>query len=161
MRPLMTPISLCSYTGDDWPSLTYDEAKALSPETGAWYYTSKKLAEKAAWDFMEKEKPHFALATVIPSLIYGPTTHHTKSSEFNFSLAMLWRLINGETRDAIPATIAWMLADGMPTFASLTQQADSVLDCDCSPRCCPSSRLGVHRRRSRREALLGRTILCK
>lgn len=33
------------------------------------YYTSKKLAEKAAWDFMENEKPHFALTTLCPPYV--------------------------------------------------------------------------------------------
>jgi NADPH-dependent methylglyoxal reductase len=33
------------------------------------YYGSKKLAEKAAWDFIESKKPHFSLTTVCPPYV--------------------------------------------------------------------------------------------
>jgi hypothetical protein len=33
---------------------------------------SKAFAEKAAWDFVEKEKPSFSLSTINPSLVFGP-----------------------------------------------------------------------------------------
>ena len=33
---------------------------------------SKAFAEKAAWDFVEKEKPNFSLSTIQPSLVFGP-----------------------------------------------------------------------------------------
>ncbi|KAI9727206.1 MAG: hypothetical protein M1834_008466 [Cirrosporium novae-zelandiae] len=35
------------------------------------YQASKLLANRASWDFMEKEKPHFSLVTIHPSFIYG------------------------------------------------------------------------------------------
>jgi len=35
------------------------------------YSASKLLANQASWDFMEKEKPGFALVTIHPSLVYG------------------------------------------------------------------------------------------
>lgn len=39
-----------------------EEAALENPSRG--YYGSKAFAEKAAWDFVEKEKPNFTLATV-------------------------------------------------------------------------------------------------
>lgn len=36
------------------------------------YRASKTFAEKAAWDFVEKEKPNFALATINPPMVFGP-----------------------------------------------------------------------------------------
>ena len=33
---------------------------------------SKVFAEKAAWDFMDKEKPNFSLSTIEPTLVFGP-----------------------------------------------------------------------------------------
>jgi dihydroflavonol-4-reductase len=30
------------------------------------YYYSKKLAEEAAWNFMDEKKPHFDLVTINP-----------------------------------------------------------------------------------------------
>jgi nucleoside-diphosphate-sugar epimerase len=41
-----------------------------NPATG--YRASKTFAEKAAWDFLEKEKPNFTIATVNPPLVFGP-----------------------------------------------------------------------------------------
>lgn len=47
-----------------------DEAKGL-----VTYCASKTLAEKACWEFVEKEKPHFTLNTVVPNMNTGPTIH--------------------------------------------------------------------------------------
>jgi hypothetical protein len=33
---------------------------------------SKAFAEKAAWDFVDKEKPKFSLSTIDPNLVFGP-----------------------------------------------------------------------------------------
>ncbi|OWB82920.1 oxidoreductase activity protein [[Candida] boidinii] len=36
------------------------------------YMYSKKIAEKAAWDFIKNEKPNFKLTTFLPPLVIGP-----------------------------------------------------------------------------------------
>jgi hypothetical protein len=36
------------------------------------YRASKTFAEKAAWDFLEKEKPNFSVATINPPMVFGP-----------------------------------------------------------------------------------------
>jgi nucleoside-diphosphate-sugar epimerase len=36
------------------------------------YRASKTFAEKAAWDFLEKEKPNFSIATINPPMVFGP-----------------------------------------------------------------------------------------
>lgn len=41
------------------------------------YYYSKTLAERAAWDFMEREKPGFDLVVVNPFMVLGPA--HSKA----------------------------------------------------------------------------------
>jgi len=41
-----------------------------SPMAG--YRASKTFAEKAAWDFVEKEKPNFTLSTINPPMVFGP-----------------------------------------------------------------------------------------
>lgn len=33
---------------------------------------SKAFAEKAAWEFVEKERPTFSLSTIEPTLVFGP-----------------------------------------------------------------------------------------
>lgn len=41
------------------------------------YYFSKTMAERAAWDFMEKEKPGYDLIVINPFLVVGPS--HTRA----------------------------------------------------------------------------------
>lgn len=52
-----------------WNPITYEEAIA-TPNAG--YAGSKKFAEKAAWDFVEKERPAFSLTTIAPVFVFGP-----------------------------------------------------------------------------------------
>lgn len=52
-----------------WNSVTYEQAISIP---GAGYPGSKKFAEKAAWDFISKEKPAFSFTTINPVLIFGP-----------------------------------------------------------------------------------------
>lgn len=54
------------YTEDDWCPLTWQEAKETDDQLLV-YVASKKFAEKAAWDFVEQEKPAFVLTTCVPS----------------------------------------------------------------------------------------------
>ena len=49
------------YSEKDWNPITEEEA-IQNPMNG--YRASKTFAEKAAWDFVEKEKPNFTIATV-------------------------------------------------------------------------------------------------
>lgn len=71
--------AIASYTDDldskntitekTWNQVTWDEA-LKDPFTG--YYGSKTFAEKAAWKFVEEEKPNFVLSTVNPVFVFGP-----------------------------------------------------------------------------------------
>lgn len=45
-----------NYSEADWNPITLEEAP-LNPSNG--YRASKTFAEKAAWEFVEKEKPNF------------------------------------------------------------------------------------------------------
>jgi nucleoside-diphosphate-sugar epimerase len=91
------------YTDEDWNPATYEEGKDKNkspsyiyckPPTGklslsvhrtntndddAQLGASKKLAEKAAWDFIEEKKPHFALTTILPPMVFGPPLQPIKS----------------------------------------------------------------------------------
>jgi dihydroflavonol-4-reductase len=40
------------------------------------YYYSKAMAERAAWDFMEREKPGFDLVVINPFMVIGPAHSH-------------------------------------------------------------------------------------
>lgn len=59
-----------AYTEKDWAPFTYEFAKDadIVPAYGA----SKSLAEKAMWEFIEKEKPGFTLVTINPPWVFGP-----------------------------------------------------------------------------------------
>lgn len=58
------------YSEKDWDPVTREEAQE-GPLTA--YRASKTLAERGAWDFVEKEKPNFTLTTVSRSEIVLPT----------------------------------------------------------------------------------------
>lgn len=49
--------------------------EAKGPTT---YCASKVLAEKACFEFLDKEKPHFTLNSVVPNFNTGPTIHPTQ-----------------------------------------------------------------------------------
>jgi nucleoside-diphosphate-sugar epimerase len=63
-----------TYSEDDWNPITADEATE-NPMMG--YRASKTFAEKAAWDFLEKEKPNFSISTINPPMVYGPIVRAT------------------------------------------------------------------------------------
>ena len=74
--------------------MTASEATA-NPQIG--YRASKTFAERAAWDFVEKEKPNFSLATCNPPLVFGPVMHHlTSLSSLNTSNTLVRDLIGGK-----------------------------------------------------------------
>ncbi|KAF3799699.1 Ketoreductase azaE [Colletotrichum gloeosporioides] len=62
--PVLTP--------EMWNPVTREEA---SSNPFFAYLASKTFAEKAAWDFIDEKKPHFALSTILPPLILGPVVH--------------------------------------------------------------------------------------
>ncbi|OZJ05736.1 hypothetical protein BZG36_01310 [Bifiguratus adelaidae] len=92
-----------TYTEKDWNPTTYEEA-AKSDKGGYVYCASKKLAEKEAWDYVEKNKPSWDMATMCMPMIFGPVVHPVKSMDkLNTSTAQIWSVINGEAKE-VPAT---------------------------------------------------------
>lgn len=59
------PISGHVYTEKDW-----NETSSLTRNP---YFYSKTLAERSAWDYIEKENPAFELVVVNPSMVIGPS----------------------------------------------------------------------------------------
>jgi nucleoside-diphosphate-sugar epimerase len=92
-----------TYTEADWNLMPKD--KVDNPVDA--YLISKSLAEKAAWDFIEKEKPNFTLTTLLPPMVYGPLRHDVSSlKSLNTSSADLYRLFNGDTMEIPPTSFA-------------------------------------------------------
>ncbi|KAI5474498.1 ketoreductase [Pseudohyphozyma bogoriensis] len=96
------------YTGEDWNPCSLEEAlKETNPILA--YVASKTLAEKAAWDFMNAEKPRFTLSTICPSVILGPALQPLASlSELNQSAKSIWGLVDAP---AVPPTFAPSFVD--------------------------------------------------
>ncbi|ORY77578.1 hypothetical protein BCR35DRAFT_353106 [Leucosporidium creatinivorum] len=68
-------------TDADWNPVTFEAAVAFPKEAGALTYAaSKALAERAAWDFVKKEKPSFTLTTIAPTWVTGHNSEATLKS---------------------------------------------------------------------------------
>lgn len=78
-----------TYTEDFWNPLTKEKGLANGI---LGYIVSKKLAERAAWDFVEQAKPNFALSVVNPTYVYGPQAF---DSDIKDSLNTSSEMING------------------------------------------------------------------
>ncbi|PYI24775.1 flavonol reductase [Aspergillus violaceofuscus CBS 115571] len=107
-----------TYTEADWNPETYEQAKTADGPTA--YCASKALAEKAAWEFVEREKPNFTLSTICPPMIYGPVEHHvTNLDRLNESAADVYRFMNGSLSE-IPPT-------GFPAWVDVRDVAEAHL----------------------------------
>ncbi|KAL5375687.1 hypothetical protein DPSP01_011044 [Paraphaeosphaeria sporulosa] len=90
------------YSEEDWNPITHEEALE-SPQAG--YRASKTFAEKAAWEFLDKEKPNFTIATINPPLVFGPIIHALDSLEnLNTSNQRILAAAQGKWKDEIAAT---------------------------------------------------------
>jgi len=99
-----------TYSEADWNPITH--AQALQGP-GFGYPASKAFAERAAWDFVENEKPNFDLCTMNPPLVFGPIVHYLNSlSALNTSNERLRDFIQGTHKDTdIPESRAYLWVD--------------------------------------------------
>ncbi|CAE6469390.1 unnamed protein product [Rhizoctonia solani] len=87
------------YTEDDWNTLSIKEIEEKGKDASGTekYCASKVLAEKAAWEFVEKTKPTWDLATCCPSLVLGPILHQVPDpSALNTSIATLYNFLHNK-----------------------------------------------------------------
>lgn len=74
-----------------WNPVTWEQA-LKNPLAG--YCASKTFAEKAAWEFVEKNKPNFVLSTVNPTYVFGPQAfEETVGDELNTSAEIINQLL--------------------------------------------------------------------
>lgn len=98
-----------TYTEADWNNMTWEEA--VSSPLNA-YRASKAFSEKAAWDFVEKEKPNFDLTSMNPPMVYGPVIHHIKNlSALNTSNERIRDIAFGKAKDGCPFTGIFVWVD--------------------------------------------------
>ncbi|KAL4914696.1 NAD(P)-binding protein [Aspergillus aurantiobrunneus] len=96
------------YSEKIWNPITWEEG-LVSSQT---YRASKTFAEKAAWDFVETEKPNFNIATINPPLVLGPVVHYLSSLDaINTSNARLSRFVRGFEKEALPPTGTFLWVD--------------------------------------------------
>jgi nucleoside-diphosphate-sugar epimerase len=86
------------YSEKVWNPITEEEA--IQNPTNA-YRASKTFAERAAWEFVEKEKPNFDIATINPPLVLGPVVHYLNSLDtINTSNERVRNMIQGRTKES-------------------------------------------------------------
>ncbi|WPH02858.1 Hypothetical protein R9X50_00572600 [Acrodontium crateriforme] len=97
------------YSEEDWNPITHSEA-LKDPSSG--YRASKTFAEKAAWEFVETEKPNFTLATMCPPLVLGPIVHYLNSLDaLNTSNQRIRDIMQGKAKNEIAATGVYLWTD--------------------------------------------------
>ncbi|KAL2004427.1 hypothetical protein VTN02DRAFT_38 [Thermoascus thermophilus] len=96
------------YSEKLWNPITWEQAQ----DHAQVYRGSKTFAEKSAWEFVEKEKPGFDLATINPPLVLGPIVHYLNSLEaINTSNARVRDLIQGKSKEKLPPTGTYLWVD--------------------------------------------------
>ncbi|ORY92562.1 NAD-P-binding protein [Leucosporidium creatinivorum] len=92
-----------TYSEKDWCPLSYEEAMT-SEDKALVYIASKKLAEEAAWRFMETEKPAFTLSTsILPALVLGRAPQPlTSLNDLNTSASWIRAFIDAEALPPAP-----------------------------------------------------------
>ncbi|RLV86365.1 putative NADPH-dependent methylglyoxal reductase GRP2 [Meyerozyma sp. JA9] len=69
----------------------------------AGYLISKTLAEKAAWDFLEKEHPNFTVTTVNPAYVFGPQAFDSDVKDtLNTSSELINKVLKLKPNEEIP-----------------------------------------------------------
>ncbi|KAF2210529.1 hypothetical protein CERZMDRAFT_113415 [Cercospora zeae-maydis SCOH1-5] len=78
----------------------------------AGYRASKTFAEKAGWEFVEKENPNFTLSTMCPPLVLSPIVHYLNSLDaLNTSNQRIRDCMLGKWKDEVPATGIFIWVD--------------------------------------------------
>ena len=92
-----------TYTEKDWSPLTYEEAAATNDNPAKVYRASKTLAERAVWNFVEKQQPTFTIATLCEPMVFGPRIDNLKSlDDLNTSNGGVWKLVTSGKDAEIP-----------------------------------------------------------
>lgn len=100
-----------TYTEKDWNPVTYETAARQDTPGAVAYCASKTFAERAAYEFVEKNKPNFSVSSICPPMVYGPNANTIKSlDQLNTSSAEIYGLMNGSQK-TVPDTSFFAFAD--------------------------------------------------
>jgi len=114
------PLSGKVYTEDDWNRATYEQAKETD-NPGFAYCASKKVAEKAAYDYQKENglESKMTISSICGPMIMGPLVHSLdKLDNLNESLSQVWEIVSGKCGKELPAT-------GFPAFADVRDIANA------------------------------------
>lgn len=81
------------YSSSVWNPVTMEQGKS-NPQLG--YVASKTFAEKAAWEFLETEKPKFKITTIQVPMVFGPPINDIGIKNLNTSTQVLYDLIKSD-----------------------------------------------------------------
>ncbi|OCK80951.1 NAD(P)-binding protein, partial [Lepidopterella palustris CBS 459.81] len=93
------------FTESDWNDFAEDEVKRLGNEASGnlVYNASKAAAEKAVWEFRDSVKPSFAISSVNPGVVIGPSVQAFPTGfKPNVSLEQIWNIFTGNIKDIPP-----------------------------------------------------------
>ncbi|KAE8442273.1 hypothetical protein EG329_003533 [Mollisiaceae sp. DMI_Dod_QoI] len=100
-----------TYSEKDWNPVTYETASNKDTNGAIAYCASKTFAERAAFDFVAKNKPNFNISTILPPMVYGPAAHTINNLDhMNTSSADIYRLMNGSLKE-VPETAFYPYVD--------------------------------------------------
>jgi dihydroflavonol-4-reductase len=139
-RVVLTSSMAAITDNPDGRVLTENDWNTGSSLTRNPYYYSKTLAERAAWDFMEKEKPGFDLVVINPFMVIGPA--HTQavntsnqmfvdflSGKYPAIMALNWGFVDvRDVADAHLAALDKSEAKGRYICAAGTMDMAQVVD---------------------------------
>ncbi|KAK6866530.1 putative NADPH-dependent methylglyoxal reductase GRP2, partial [Candida tropicalis] len=88
------------FTEDDWNPCTIEIGIS---EPSKSYFVSKTFAEKAVWEFVKTQEPHFQVSVVNPSFVFGPQAYEIKDkSKLNSSSEILAGIFRSKADDQFP-----------------------------------------------------------
>ncbi|CUA72462.1 DNA mismatch repair protein msh3 [Rhizoctonia solani] len=103
-----------TYSEKDWSPVTREQGLE---NIWAGYTASKILAEKAAWNFVETEKPNFTITTLCPPFTYGPADQATSTHNLNESVAQIYAFFE------VHHLPNWGMASGQRIISSYFSQS--------------------------------------
>ncbi|UNI17596.1 hypothetical protein JDV02_003928 [Purpureocillium takamizusanense] len=102
-----------TYTARDWSPLTYEDGvRAANAPTA--YRASKTAAEKAAWRFVDEDRPGFDLVSLCPGMVFGaflPGARPRSIDGLNTSNLLVWAAVSPGRDAPVPPTKAPVWVD--------------------------------------------------
>lgn len=95
-----------TYSAKDWSPLTYEDG-VLAADAPTAYRASKTAAEKAAWEWTKRQKPHFDLVSLCPAMVFGaflPGGEPASISALNTSNRLVHAVVSAGESSPVPPT---------------------------------------------------------